>query len=253
MELAKRKGNWFSYYALFLNTVEINSTFYRPPGELQVQSWIKNAKDLKGFEYSVKVPQLVTHKALVEGDPEKAIFWATSFEKTCVKHLAKAGLLGGVLLQLSPYFKNEASALATLKGVLDAVSHEEYNYAVEFRHRSWLDDSRKDIDPVTLEALSDRNVANVLIDGLGHHAGKEQTADHAYVRFHGRNYDIWYSIRARREDDHRLNRYDYLYKKEQLETWVPRIKEAELKAAKARVYFNNHCSIQVCEERFSAL
>jgi hypothetical protein len=60
-----------------LQTVEINSTFYRPPGELQVQSWIKKAKDLNGFEYSVKVPQLVTHKALVEGDPGRAIFWAT--------------------------------------------------------------------------------------------------------------------------------------------------------------------------------
>ncbi|MCX6680952.1 MAG: DUF72 domain-containing protein [Methanothrix sp.] len=77
---------------------------------------------MKGFEYSVKVPQLVTHKALVEGDPKKAIFWATSFEKTCVEPLAEAGLLDGVLLQLSPYFKNEGSALATLKGVLDAVS-----------------------------------------------------------------------------------------------------------------------------------
>jgi uncharacterized protein YecE (DUF72 family) len=50
---------------------------YRPPAELQVNSWIKKAKDKKGFEYSVKVPQLVTHKALAEGDKERAIFWAT--------------------------------------------------------------------------------------------------------------------------------------------------------------------------------
>jgi uncharacterized protein YecE (DUF72 family) len=238
LELANRKGDWFAYYAQFFKTVEINSTFYRPPGVLQVQSWIKKAKDLKGFEYSLKVPQLVTHKALVEGDAERAIFWATSFEKTCVRPLAEAGLLGGVLLQLSPYFKNEGSALARLKGVLDAVSHEKYNYAVEFRHRSWLDDSRKEIDPAALEALRERNVANVLIDGPGLHVGTEQTADHAFVRFHGRNYDIWY--RGEKKDDHRLDRYDYLYKKEQLELWVPRIKEAELKAAKVRVYFNNH-------------
>ena len=251
MELAKRKGDWFSYYAQFFNTVEINSTFYRPPGELQVQSWIKKARDLKGFEYSVKVPQLVTHKALVEGDPEKAIFWATSFEKTCVKPLAEAGLLGGVLLQLSPYFKNDGSALAILKGVLDAVSHEEYNYAVEFRHRSWLDDSHKEIDSATLEALRERNVANVLIDGPGQHAGMEQTADHAYVRFHGRNYDIWY--KGEEEDDHRLNRYDYLYKKEQLESWVPRIKEAELKAAKVRVYFNNHARSKSVRNAFQLM
>jgi uncharacterized protein YecE (DUF72 family) len=64
--------------------------------------WIKKAKDKKGFEYSLKVPQLVTHKALVEGDKERAIFWATAFEKNCVKPLSENGLLGGVLLQLSP-------------------------------------------------------------------------------------------------------------------------------------------------------
>ena len=238
IELAKKKGEWFSYYAQFFKTVEINSTFYRPPGELQVQSWVKKAKDLEGFEYSVKVPQLVTHKALVDGDPERAIFWATSFEKTCVKPLAESNLLGGVLLQLSPYFKNEGPALSTLKSVFDAVSHDKYDYAVEFRHRSWLDESRKEIDAAALEILRERNVANVLIDGPGLHVGSDQTAKHAYMRFHGRNYDIWY--KGDKEDDHRLDRYDYLYKKEQLEAWVPRIKEADLKAAKVRVYFNNH-------------
>ena len=62
------------------------------------------------------MPQLVTHKTLVEGDKERAIFWATSFEKTCVKPLAEAGLLGGVPLQLFPYFKNEGSALNALNG-----------------------------------------------------------------------------------------------------------------------------------------
>jgi uncharacterized protein YecE (DUF72 family) len=125
-----------------------------------------------------------------------------------------------------------------LKHVLDAVSYEEYNYAVEFRHRSWLDESRKEINVATLEALREKNIANVLIDGPGLHLGSKQTADHAYVRFHGRNYDIWY--KGEKKDDHRLDRYDYLYKKEQLESWVPRIKEAELKGAKVRIYFNNH-------------
>ncbi len=248
IELSKKKGDWLSYYANYFQTVEINSTFYRPPGELQVQSWIKKAKDLKGFEYSLKVPQLVTHKALVEGDPEKAIFWATSFERTCVKPLAEAGHLGGVLLQLSPYFKNEGSSLDILKGVLNAVSHKEYNYAAKFRHISWLDESRKEIDPETLEALRERNVANVLIDGPGPYLGMEQTADNAYIRFHGRNYDIWYQ--NEKEDDHRLNRYDYLYKKEQLEAWVHRIKDAELKAAKVRVYFNNHARSKSVKNAF---
>jgi uncharacterized protein YecE (DUF72 family) len=252
LSLAGKKGEWFSYYAGYFQTVEINSTFYQPPGEMLVQSWIKKAKGLKGFEYSVKVPQLVTHKALVDRDMDRAAFWAASFEKTCIKPLAEAGLLGGVLLQLSPYFKNDASSLAALKGLLDSTSCKEHNYAVEFRHRSWLVEGGNEVDLEALEVLRERNVANVLIDGPGTHGSIELTADHAYVRFHGRNYDIWYqgADRSEPEDDHRLNRYDYLYKKVQLETWIPRIKAAELKAAKVRVYFNNHARSKAVRNAF---
>jgi uncharacterized protein YecE (DUF72 family) len=32
VELAK-KGEWFSYYSEYFNTVEINSTFYRSPND----------------------------------------------------------------------------------------------------------------------------------------------------------------------------------------------------------------------------
>jgi uncharacterized protein YecE (DUF72 family) len=32
VELANKKGEWFDYYAQYFSTVEINSTFYRPPG-----------------------------------------------------------------------------------------------------------------------------------------------------------------------------------------------------------------------------
>jgi uncharacterized protein YecE (DUF72 family) len=248
VDLANKKGKWFDYYAQYFSTVEINSTFYRPPAEFQVNSWIKKGKNKKDFEYSVKVPQLVTHKALVEGDKEKAIFWATSFEKTCVKPLAEAALLGGVLFQLSPYFKNKGSALDNLTGLLDAVSYQDFDYAVEFRHRSWLDESKKEIDAETLDVLRERNVANVLIDGPGLHVGSEQTANHAYLRFHGRNYDIWY--RDEKEDDHRLDRYDYLYKRDQLEPWIPQIKEVELKESKVRIYFNNHARAKSVRNAF---
>jgi uncharacterized protein YecE (DUF72 family) len=212
VELANKKGEWFDYYSQYFSTVEINSTFYRPPGERQVKAWISKAKNKKGFEYSLKVPQLVTHKALVEGDKERAIFWATSFEKTCVRPLAEVGLLGGVLLQLSPYFKNEGFALDSLNNVLDAVSHQDFDYVVEFRHRSWLDESKKGLDSATLDALKERNVANVLIDGPGLHVGTEQTADHA--------------------------------------PWVPQIKEAELKEAKMRIYFNNHARAKSVRNAF---
>ena len=101
MALAKNKGAWLAYYAKYFRTVEINSTFYRPPGELQVSSWIKKGHDLSDFEYSLKMPKLVTHKSMVQGEASAAVHGAKAFEKTCVQSLGEAGLLGCVLLQLS--------------------------------------------------------------------------------------------------------------------------------------------------------
>lgn len=54
-----------------------------------------------------------------------------------------------------------------MKYLLDSVSTEEYNYAIEFRHRSWLDKSKKEIDTEILDILRRKNVANVLVDGPG--------------------------------------------------------------------------------------
>ena len=240
MELAKKKGEWFSFYAGYFNSVEINSTFYRPPNDFLINSWIMKAKPYSGFEYSVKMPQLVTHESMVKGEALRAVEQAASFECICVKPLAKAGMMGSVLLQLSPYFKNEGSAQKTLASVLDAVDHGSIDYSVEFRHRSWLDETRREIVDEAAELLRERNVAIVLIDGPGFPITHMETADHSYIRFHGRNYDIWYA--DEKEGDQRLNRYDYLYAKEQLEPWVPRIREAEKNVNRIRVFFNNHAT-----------
>ena len=43
-----------------------------------------------------------------------------------------------------------------------------------------------------------------------------------------------------KEDDHRLDRYDYPYSRDQLNPWMPQIKEGEQKTIKVRIYFNNH-------------
>ena len=54
----------------------------------------------------------------------------------------------------------------------------------------------------------------------------------AYLRFHGRNADAWWSGDA-------TSRYDYLYSKDELATAVPRIKRMS-KSGTLLVAFNNH-------------
>jgi uncharacterized protein YecE (DUF72 family) len=50
-----------------------------------------------------------------------------------------------------------------------------------------------------------------------------------------------------------LNRYDYLYAKEQLEPWAPRIREAEKDVNKVRVFFNNHATSKSVRNAFDMM
>jgi uncharacterized protein YecE (DUF72 family) len=186
---------------------------------------------------------------MTKADAVTAARQARSFEKLCVSPMAEAGCLGCGLLQLSPHFRKEGDNLTLLNSVLDALSYDHFPYAVEFRHRSWLDEGDREIAGEVIDALRDRNVANALIDGPGPPITGVQTSDHAYARFHGRNRDIWY----REEDDQRINRYDYLYSNEQLENWVPIIDQIGEKTKNIRLYFNNHGRAKAAKNAFQMM
>ncbi|HEY7108739.1 MAG TPA: DUF72 domain-containing protein [Nitrososphaeraceae archaeon] len=51
------------------------------------------------------------------------------------------------------------------------------------------------------------------------------TANHSFIRFHGRD---------------SRHRYNYLYSKEELESWVSKTKMIETEVSAVRSYFNNH-------------
>jgi len=251
-ELAKKKGEWLSYYQKFFSSVEINSTFYRVPNDFMVKAWIEKGKQRPGFEFSVKLPQAVTHESILNSDGEKSAVEASSFEGICIKPLAEAGLLGGVLIQMTPYFKhNGRESLGKLRALLDILDTDSYDYAVEFRHRTWLNERGNELSPDALETLQEYGVANVIVDGPGFPATRSLTAKHAYVRFHGRNYDIWF--REEPEDDYRLDRYDYLYSLEQLESWKARLQEIVSNSENARIYFNNHGRAKAAKNAFQMM
>lgn len=251
-ELAKKKGEWLGYYSRYFPTVEINSTFYRVPNEYMVRSWIERGKQKPGFQFSVKLPQLVTHDSILKAEGEKAAAQASSFEDICVKPLADEGLLGSVLVQLSPYFKLEGrESLGKLRSLFQMLHTDIYDYAVEFRHRTWLNEKHNELAADALETLQEFGVANVIVDGPGFPMTRSLTAKHAYVRFHGRNYDIWFKDEA--DDDYRINRYDFLYTLDQLEVWKPRLQEIVANSTTARIYFNNHGRAKAVKNAFQMM
>jgi len=107
----------------------------------------------------------------------------------------------------------------------------EYPRVVEVRDSSWN-------NPDTLAEFARRNVAFCNIDqpvmGKSLAPTEHVTAPIAYVRLHGRNYDQWF------DSDNRNDRYNYLYKEQELEDWKERIENVAHKAQTTYVITNNH-------------
>ena len=50
------------YLARFFNTIEINSSFYRPPTVSTTESWARRVASNKSFTFTAKLHRLFTHE-----------------------------------------------------------------------------------------------------------------------------------------------------------------------------------------------
>ena len=81
----------------------------------------------------------------------------------------------------------------------------------EFRHPSWKTEGNHRFISKKMQFLSDVAI----------------TADHSFIRFHGRNTKNHYW-------------YNYLYSKQELEPWIDKVNQIKNQTKVLRVYFNNH-------------
>jgi uncharacterized protein YecE (DUF72 family) len=204
-----KKGMLTQYTKVF-NTTEVNSTFYRYPSSRMVQGWYRTAPP--GFLYALKLPQVITHEKwldLRQGAEEDT--WRFL---ELIRPLAEK--TGPILIQLRPKFNYEEHS-GTLESYLEALP-ENHEWAVEFRHRSWM-------RPETYEILGHHNVAYTIVDEPLLPPETHVTADFAYIRWHGHGVRPW---------------YNYEYSRDELEAWVPRVEETKSRARRVYGYFNNH-------------
>jgi uncharacterized protein YecE (DUF72 family) len=114
-------------YATRFNTVEINSSFYRPHQQKTYVRWADTVP--KDFLFSVKIPKAVTHTArLVQTGPLLDAFLEQA--------QGLGGKLGCLLVQLPPSLVFDARVAANFFGVL----RRRWNgkVACEPRHASWF-------------------------------------------------------------------------------------------------------------------
>jgi uncharacterized protein YecE (DUF72 family) len=214
------KTRRLAFYSQFFNTVEMDSTFYEKfYSQMTKGTFYGMAKATpEKFQFSVKVPEIVTHDKRL--NVEKGAI--TSFEEFLDKitPLKTASKLGAVLIQLPPSFT--VKEFTNTEQFLDRLPTG-YEYALEFRHPSWETEGPWNM-------LKHYNIAAVMTDSppqdkLQFLSNVTVTASHAFVRWHGRN--------AR-------HRYNYLYSKEELRPWVPKVKQIQTETQVLRGYFNNH-------------
>jgi uncharacterized protein YecE (DUF72 family) len=213
------------YLAQYFETIEINSTFYRPASEKSAASWTRRVAQNPEFRFTAKLYQRFTH--------QRDEAW-TRPEVDQVRRglapLVEAGRLGCLLVQFPWSFKREAASREWLDDLVTAFA--EFPLAVEVRHSSWN-------VPDFYATLRERGIGAVNIDQpVFRHSikpGAEVTSGVGYVRLHGRNYDNWF-----RDDAESHERYDYLYAKEELEDWLHRIHEVAERARDTYVITNNH-------------
>jgi uncharacterized protein YecE (DUF72 family) len=143
--------------------------------------------------------------------------------------LVRSGKLGALLAQFPPSFKNDEQGQEKLANLIETFGR--YRLAVELRHRSWSD------NPNTSIILKNGKVAWVHIDEPKFKTSVAEdtpfTNDMAYLRFHGRNAETWWTGDTE-------TRYKYLYSPAEIEELAGKVRKASEQASLLFVFFNNH-------------
>lgn len=213
-----------SYLARFFDTIEINSSFYRPPTASTTNSWAKRVTHNKDFTFTAKLHRVFTHERGTATAEDTRAF------RVGMDVLAGAGRLGAILVQFPWSFKNTDEDRLFLTKLINRFNV--YPLVIEIRHASWN-------TPAIYEELSELGVGICNIDQpLFKKSIKPAaltTSPVGYVRLHGRNYQNWFREQAPRDE-----RYNYLYSVEELDPWITRIREVAKQAKETYVITNNH-------------
>jgi uncharacterized protein YecE (DUF72 family) len=224
-----------SFYAQFFNTVEINSSFYRPPSPYAARAWAAKVPD--EFRFTAKLWQKFTHPRMFEeATGQRAELRDQDFEQYVagLEPLVQAGKLGPVLAQFPPSFKPDEGSLDYLEDLILRFHRAGFLLAVELRHREWT--ASEAARPIRA-LMEEEKVAWVMIDEPRFRTSIRDvplTGDIGYFRFHGRNYAQWW------KHDAAEDRYNYLYPPEEQQQLAIEVGQVSERTQQTYAFYNNH-------------
>ena len=217
------KIDQLEYVSRFVDCVEINSTFYRPPYEKTTKAWLERTSKKADFFFTAKLHQDFTHRGKMDAEVVK------HFHKGFEPFL-EVGKLKHLLAQFRYDFADSEDSRRHLRRIVENFS-DAFNLAVEVRHKSWQEKE-------ALEFLEELGVSVCNLDypttwnsfNLQHcTVGKT-----GYFRMHGRNKEKWFSKAGRDET------YDYYYNNKELTDIKKRIEALAEAFEFLTVITNNH-------------
>jgi len=247
------------YYSERFDTVEVDSTFYGLPRREYAENWSRRTPE--GFVFHIKAYGLMTghevderslHPELreypyelsthgrVRNAPSAMVEHAFEIFLRELQPLRESGKLGGVLMQYPPYM-TAADPKRTHEHLEEIELAQEMlgglPLFVEFRHNSWVTGRHLG---QTMKFLADRGMTYVAVDAPQLRDGTTMppitaaTAPLGYVRFHGRNREMWNARTATAAE-----RFDYLYTHEELASWAFQLRQLAQDTERTYVMFNN--------------
>lgn len=245
-----------SFYASRFRVVEADSTYYFPPTPELAAGWA--ARIPPGFRMNVKAYSLLTgHPTFphslwpdlqaevpAEHRDKRRLYashlppdvleevWARYHH--ALRPLHEAGKLGAVLLQYPRWRGPKESSHRELRAAVERLSP--YRACVEFRNARWLEGDECE---ATFELLEEIGAAYVCVDEPQGFASSlppvlSVTCDLAVIRLHGRNQATWEASTPTAAE-----RFRYRYAVDELEEWVPKVRELAASAAEVHVLMNN--------------
>lgn len=254
---AKTAEARLQFYASQFPIVEVDSTYYSPPSERNAILWIERTP--KDFTFNIKAYSLLTNhptkreslyadlrdelpKELEkkrnlyrEQLPDEAVEQVWQRFHDALMPLHSAGKLGAVLFQFPQWFVIARKNKEYVTECRDRLK--DFRIAVEFRHKSWLEERNRE---ETIGFLEDNGLPFVCVDmPQGFDSSLPPIAvatskDLAMVRFHGRDPKAWTT-----KSETAAERFRYQYTEPELREWVPKIKELSEQARETHVLMNN--------------
>lgn len=212
------------FIASLFNTVEVNTSFYRPVAPALAAGWLRKVPP--DFLFSVKLWQRFTH----ESAPPADVAAAVKTFRAGIDPLLRTGKLGALLAQFPWSFRDTQENRDRIRRVRESFA--DVPVVVEVRHAEWnAPDALRFFESLGVSFCNiDQPPSRSSLPPTGH-----VTASVAYVRLHGRNSQAWFDPQAGRDD-----RYDYLYSAKELDGWVSIIRSLLRRAERVFVVANNH-------------